>query len=482
MSAASSEFEFGSRRLRWPTKLGYGSAELGLVAVEVVIEIYLLRFYHTTVGLSAALTGLALAIAVIWDAFSDPIMGEISDHTRHRSGRRRPYLLPGAIALAGSFALIFNPPAFSSAATGFVYLLGSYLLLTTAMTVIGVPHVALGGELSFDRDERTEIFGYRRLFSTLGLLVGTLVPALLLRWAAGGEGGEGLAGEEAVARSRSVTSFVLAIPIVVTAWITFRSTRGLDRVHRIRAGASRLRLSSILRAQFQGLRDPIFIPLLLAFVIAGVGRAINASSALYYYEYKIGLRESDAVVYVLLPFFLCILASVPIWVRISRRFGKKWPAFAGMLGLGLSISVAYPILPYGSLSGPIGVAVVGGFFAGAIIIFESLIADVVDRDELRRGENREGLYFGLWKMSVKLSRAIGLALSGVLLQAIGLDEAGTVSDPSGVAEGIGWIFGPGVGGFFVLACLVFLCFPLTDRRHRRVQELLARRRLRRRAL
>ena len=390
----------GHSALRWPTKLGYASAELGLVAVEVVVELYLLRFYHTVVGLSAAQTGLALAIAVIWDAFSDPIMGEVSDHTRHRSGRRRPFIVPGALALAGAFIIIFNPPHLGSDLAAFAYLLGSYLLLTTAMTVIGVPHVALGGELSFDRDERTEIFGYRRLFSTLGLLVGTLVPALLLRWAGVGEAAEG--DPAVVAHSRSVTSFVLAVPILVTAFVAVRATRGRDHPldGRVR---QRPRVADLFRAQLQGLRDPVFLPLLLAFVTAGVGRAINASSALYYYEYKIGLSEPDAVLYVLLPFFLCILASVPLWVWLSRRYGKRWPAFSGMLGLGLGISVAYPVLPYGSLSGPLFVAVTCGFFAGSIIIFESLIADVVDRDELRRGENREGLYFGLWKMSVKLS-------------------------------------------------------------------------------
>jgi GPH family glycoside/pentoside/hexuronide:cation symporter len=457
------------RRLTWSTKLGYSSAELGLVAVEVLIEIYLLKFYHVVVGLPSALTGLALAIAIVWDAVSDPIMGELSDATRHRAGRRRPYILPGAVALALAFIAIYNPPDIDSNLFKFLYLLVSYLCVTTAMTVAGVPHIALGGELSFDRNERTEIFGYRRLFTTAGLLLGTILPALVLRF---------LGGEEdlgSIRSSRSLTSILLAAPIVLTAWITTRSTRGLDRPLD-RSEPARLRsLLHLLRAQLAGLRNPVFLPLLLPFVIAGMGRAINASIALYYYEYRLGISESDTILYVLLPFFICILASVPVWVIVSKRFGKKWPAFSGTLGLGLLVCIAYPILPAGELTGPVFVAIFGGFLAGSIIIYESLVADVVDYDELKKGWNREGLYFGLWKMGVKLSRALGLALSGFLLGAIGFDESVVVQSEA-VKRSLGFLFGPGVGFFLVVACVVFVFFPLTDARHRRVQALLRERR------
>ncbi len=455
-------------RLPWTRKLGYSTAELGIVSVEVLIEIYLLKFYHVVVGLPAGLTGLAMALAIVWDAVSDPIMGEVSDQTRHRAGRRRPYILPGAVALAAAFILIYHPPGGLGLAAKFLYLLGSYLCLTTAMTVIGVPHIALGGELSFDRNERTEVFGYRRLFTTIGLVLGTTLPALLLS-ALGGE-----ESPEALARSRSLSSLALALPILLTAWITVRSTRGLDAPAPGRRTRS-LRPLALLRAQLMGLRNPVYLPLLLAFAIAGIGRAINASTALYYYEYRLGLSESQTVLVVLMTFFLCLLASIPLWVALSKRLGKKWPAFAGVLGLGVQVSVAYPLLAGGSLLGPLLVAVFGGALAGSIILFESLVADVVDYDELKTGMNREGLYFGLWKMTVKLSRALGLALSGFVLHAIGF-ETTTPGVSEQVAQRLGWVFGPGVGGFFIAAAIVFAAFPLTDARHRRVQALLLQRR------
>ena len=105
---------------------------MGLVGAEVLVELYLLKFYNVAVGLPSFYTALALGIAMVWDAVSDPLMGEISDQTAHPAGRRRPYLLPGALALAVTLAVIFNPPVMGSTAAKFLFLLASYLGITTA--------------------------------------------------------------------------------------------------------------------------------------------------------------------------------------------------------------------------------------------------------------------------------------------------------------------------------------------------------------
>jgi GPH family glycoside/pentoside/hexuronide:cation symporter len=429
---------------------------MGLVGVEVLVELYLLKFYNVVVGLAPLYTGIALGIAMVWDAVSDPLMGEVSDQTRHRLGKRRPWFI--------SVVVIFNPPLLRSTAAKFCFLLASYLGLTTAMTLIGVPHLALGGELSFDRDERTEVFGYRRLYSTLGLIVGIALPAVVL-WRLGERGAGGSA--------EGVASVVAALIIVVTAAITLRSTRGLDPPFRGRAG--RLRPGSMLRAQFEVARGPIFRFLLAAFIVAGIGRALNASLAFYYYEYRLGFSLEQTVSFVLIPFTLGLLASIPFWVKLSARFGKRIPAILGVVLLGVLISVFYPFLPQGRFFGPATIAVVGGFLGGSIVLMESLVTDVVDVDELRTGFNREGLHFGMWRMATKLSRAGGLLLSGLLLHFIGFDASLDVQVGT-AARGIGWIFGPGVGGLLACGALLLFRFPLSDDEHRRVQAELAARR------
>ncbi len=469
------------KRLSRIRKAGYGSTELGLVAVEVLVQVYLLKFYNVVVGLPAGLTGLALALGILWDAVTDPMMGAISDRTRSRWGRRRPYFLPGALALSLFFIVLFNPPAMDSNAVKFLYLIFGFLLVSTSTTVLSVPHVALGGELSFDRNERTVIYGYRRLFSTLGLVLGTALPAAILAYL----GDE--SNPDVVARSRGVTAFVLAIPIMLTAFLAFVATKGRDSGG-VNPGRSRhaeaeanppFRFLELALAQRDAWKNKMFLPLILSFLVAGIARTLNGSFALYYYEYRLQLPESFVVQSILLPFFLSLLVSIPLWIWISRRFGKKWPAFWGALGLGVLTVVFYPIFEPGETTAPIIVALVGGIFAGSIVLLDSLIPDTVDYDELKTGQNREGLYFGVWKLGTKLSRALGLLFAGLLLQLIGFQEGAATQ-----SEEVGWrlalLFGPGVGVFFVMAAVIFTTMPLTDERHARIQRLLSRKRDRRR--
>jgi Na+/melibiose symporter-like transporter len=454
-------------RLSWRVKAGYSATDLGLATVETLLQIYLLKFYNVVLGLPAAYTGLALAIAIFWDAISDPIMGGISDGTRHKAGRRRPYILPGAIALAFFTAAIFNPPFLNSHFFKFAYLLIIYILLNTALTVISVPHAALGGELSFNRNERTEIFGYKRGFDTLGALFGLTLPAIILS----------LIGQtntpENVAQSRHLVGFVLTLPLIITAYITLRATRGHDKPAHQSVRIARMR--DLIIAQWSTFKNPYFLPLISAFIIISIGRTLNASTALYYYEYRLLFTEQETVGKILFPFFIAFLIAIPFWVFLSRKKGKKWPAISGIFALGISGSLAYPLFPSGHILYPMLYAIPGGLFVGAIILLDALIPDVIDHDELKTRQNREGLYFGVWKMATKLARALGLILSGILLDIIGFDPTSTLQSPE-VTFQLALIFGPVVGLFFLIGGTILIFFPLTDARHQRIQNLLQKRR------
>ena len=120
-------------------KAGYGSAETGIVAAEVMIQLYLLKFYTSVIGLAPSLAGLALALAVVWDAVSDPLMGHISDHSTFSGGKRRIYILVGALLLSLTFPTMFITFEIAGQWQLFSYLLVSYLLVNTATTIISVP-------------------------------------------------------------------------------------------------------------------------------------------------------------------------------------------------------------------------------------------------------------------------------------------------------------------------------------------------------
>ena len=176
----------------------------------------------------------------------------------------------------------------------------------------------------------------------------------------------------------------------------------------------------------------------------------------------------------LLPFTLVIALSTTVWLRLASRLGKKRSVIGGFLLLGTITSLAYPFFPAGQLGPPMTAAVAAGLLVGVIFLLDATVADFVDYDELKTGQHREGLYFGVWRMAAKLARALGLAASGFLLDAIGF-LPGQASQSPGVQYGLGLVFGPGVGLFFVAAALVYLFMPLDEAVHRRVRGLLERR-------
>lgn len=451
-----------SFKLSLKTKTSYGFAEMGINAVEVMAQIYLLKFYTDYVGLQPGYAGLALLIAVLWDAFSDPIMGRISDNTISRYGRRRPYILIGGILLSISGIALFAPPAFDSQLAKFFYLLFSYIIVNTCMTIIAVPHIALGGELSFDRDERTELFGWRLFFGNLGLLSGMVLPVIYLKLL------DTNSPVNNIANSRLYAMISIAIILIISSITTFSMSRE-KATH-----SAPKNIMNFWQSFRSVLQNRVFLPLLGAFIIATFGRTFNSAIALYYYEYRLQLSEQQFVPFILLPFVFVILLSIGFWIFISKKLGKKMPAFWGIFFLGLMTIIVYPLFPPGKVAPPLFAAIFGGIMAGSILLFDSILADIVDYDEWRTKEHREGLYFGFWKMATKIARAFGLATTGFMLEILGFDKNAAVQNAE-FGQNLALLFGPGVGFFFILGGIIFLWMPLTDEKHKKIQKFLKKR-------
>jgi Na+/melibiose symporter-like transporter len=443
------------------TKLGYGAAELGVLATETLARLHVLKFYTDVVGLEAAYAGAAAAIAIVWDAFADLTIGLVSDRTRSRWGRRRPYLLAGGVALALSIVALFHPPHVTTQLGMAALLLASFLVMNTAVSLLSVPHTALATELTDDEAERTALFGYRLFLGNLGLLAGAILPGALLA-----------RSQDGSAAAYGAASFGVGALILASATVSFVATRGRDVAP---PDPSPMRLGAMSRSAAAVVTDRNFLPLLAAYVVAQLGVAVNGTFALYYYEYRLELT-ADQVSAVLAVFVTAWSLSIPAWVLASQRLGKRRLAFGGITLLGLSTAIIYLVAPPRSIVLPMTIAVVGGALAGSIVLLEALVADVVDADRLFRRGQREGVYFGVWRMAAKLARGLAVAGSGVALTWIGFVPNQPQS--AEVSERLAWLFGPGVGVFFVLGALIFLTSPLDDARTRRVRHALARRRAR----
>jgi GPH family glycoside/pentoside/hexuronide:cation symporter len=448
--------------LRKRTKAGYGAAELGLAGGELLLQLYLLEFYVRGAGLSPFLAGTALAVAIFWDAVTDPVMGGLVDRTRTRWGRFAPYLFGGGLMFGLGLALLFNPPDVGSQIILFLYLLVTYIFVNTGLTIIGVPHIAMGGVLSPDTHERTELYGWRLVFGTAGLFAGILSPLVAANIL-----GSNVQSGAGLLESRGLGSILMGAVVVLTACITVLAT--LKRSQNLPAPENAFSWRDLVANIGRILRNPVFAPFFIAFILVAMGRTMNSTLALPYYKDSLDLDEAVVQGPILSVFTLVIVLSVPAWVWLGKRYGKRQPAFIGLLVLGIMTLVAYPLFPAGSIAGPVVAAIIGGFSVGAIILVESLVTDIADEDFVRNREDREGIYFGFWRMGQKVARSVTLGLTGLLLSLIGYEES-LAQQSETTDRALAWLFGIGVGSLFIAASLVFLKTPIDLDRQERIQK------------
>ena len=449
-------------RISQPIKIGYATAELGINTVETLLRIYLLIYYTNVVGLEAGLGGVAMFLALAWDAVTDPLMGMISDRTRDRFGGRRGYLPVGGLLLATGTMALFWPPDMASQAGRFAWFLGSYCFLNTGMTVLSVPYMAMAGEMSSDPHERTALFGWRFVFANLGAMGAAILPLLFL-----GSIETGAGGNAATMPQVSVVASAMALLSALISWQATRRARFIRRP---------VPAESILRTFSLPMRSPTFRPLLAAYVVATTGIGINATTFLYYYKYHLRLPELQTQ-QVLAVFLLVFTLSILLWVKVARHFGKIRPLVISATVLGFGNTALYLLLPTGSAAywwvmilGAVGLA----SFVGSIVLFDTLLTDVLDHDQVHSGEIRSGLFFGVWRFASKLARGGSVLIVGLVLWAVDFQEQQEIQ-PDGVESALVWLFGPGVGAFFLASAGILRCYRFDKCKQEQVRRILTNR-------
>ena len=426
--------------IRPVTYPAFGAASLGKVAVEVTLQLYLFDFYTRILGLDPILAGLAFAVAIFWDALSDLIVSAGLFKARSLGIAYTTTLWWGALVLAIATVLLFSPFRVDSTPYLFGHLLIAYVLVNTGMTLLDLPQSSLSAELSRKATERNKLLASRMGFGILGLAVGSALPGIYLATL------ENDTTNAALTDSRQVSAWLLAGLVVVTASLTKLGVRGRERATEHEA-VSELPDWSEVKGIF---KDQAFIHLVWAGIIAAVGRTVNAALALMYYRFVLVLTEAQVTQAILPVFTLSIVFSIPLWIALSKRYGKQLPAYIAVGGLGVMGIIAYPILPEGLLWPPLVVSVIGGVLSGAVFLVDSMITDLIDANEAATGKRKESLYFAVWKSALKVARALAFVAIGLGLQAIGLDlSLDTVSESA--QWGIILLFGIIVGLCFVAA-------------------------------
>lgn len=435
-------------------KLIYGmgdhSVNVALVALAMIFPFYLTE----VVGMRVGLAGLVPLIGRTADAVFDVMMGRISDRTTWKAGRRRPYLLIGAIPFALSFAAIWAPSPIEAESLEFAYYAGLYALISLCMTIASVPYQALLPELTDDYHERNALATYRSVASILGTLF-TLVVFRPLADALGGD-----------ARAWQIAGAVLAFWIVLPWWPIWRVT--------YERGARGVAAPGSTRAYFRLLyRNRSFRRLIGLFSLGRI--AIDLPMALFLHFFTYVLGRPDDFELVMGAFLLSVVGAMPFWLRFSRGRDKaavyRYGCVGWVFGLGC-LFVTHPDWPLGLVLGATMLAGIG--YSAADMIPWSMVADVADEDELASGERREGLYVGVFTFLRKIAGAVGVAGAFLVLDFVGF-RPGEVNDETTVwALRAMTALVPSL--FVVLSALVAGGYALGRERHRDILDELASRR------
>ncbi len=414
-------------------QIGYGFAELGVSAIESFLRLYLLIYLTASIGLSADMAGYAVSIGIIWDAFADPIMGKISDKTKSKYGPRLPWILAGTPILALTFVFLFDLQKTGGSDhtwTTFLEVTLLNIILNTAMTMVSVPHLALGNEIVTDPPlNRTSVYAWRSAMTLFGFLIGILIPAAI----------------NALGISLTTPEYTFAVVIAMVALlsstITFFSCKKNTSWQENEISRPPHKIKDVLRGHVG--------TLMIAFFIATFAQGLNSVLAMYYYRFSLKL-DDQAIGKVLIVFIVSLCATLPLWVKAAARFSKHGLIAIGTLVLGIIGSIFYPIFQPHDLTGPYSMAVIGGILLGSSGLLESLLVDTAELQNIKN--EAMGLVFGIWKFMAKSARGISIAIGGKLLTISGYSPA--VSPSELVTSKIAFLFGPGVGLFFIMTAVI----------------------------
>jgi len=376
--------------------IAYGLPALPIAAFALPIYVYIPPFYAQELGISLAAIGTVLTLARIIDAFSWPVIGILSDRLATRWGRRKPWVaFSSPFILAAAIMLCIPPPG-----SGSLYLFTWSVVIYLASSALTLPHTAWGAELSGDYHERSSIVAWREGLTVVGTLVATMIPSIVIRYAE----------NDAQLPLIGITVFAgIMLPFSITLCL-----RNVPETPHLNFGQHNW------RSGFQIiLNNHPFKMLLAAFLLNGVANSLPATLFLLFVTHVLDAAGHQSIL--LFAYFAAGVISVPLWLRLAKRFSKHRVWGSSMLWSCL-IFAWVPFLGLGDFWPFLLISIFSGFGLGAdMVLPASMQADVVDADTMQSGQQRTGLYFALWGVATKLSLAGAIGIAFPLLDYIGFD-------------------------------------------------------------
>lgn len=396
------------RSITRATLAAYALPALPLAILTLPLYVLVPAFYARELALPIAAVGQALLFVRIIDALSDPVVGLFADRWRPAFGRRRLWFALAALPTALGAFFVFTPPE----GAGVSYLIVWGMILSIAWTVALVPYTAWGAELSTDYAGRARIAGWRETFALVGTLLALFAQVLVPM--------AGFPGERAV---------LFALAIFIVAMLPLATFIAVARVPEPQ-DMSRKRLE--LREGLGHMaRNRPFMRLILAFLLNGFANGFPATLFLFYVSER--LKNGDAAGPLLVLYFLCGIAGVPLWLKLAERTSKHRAWCIAML-LACACFLPAVFLGAGDVTIFALVCVGTGLALGADLMLPPAIqADAIDVDTATTGEQRSGLYFAAWGLATKLALALAVGIAFPILSAAGFDPGAGMREEGGLA-------------------------------------------------
>ncbi|NJO13325.1 MAG: MFS transporter [Gammaproteobacteria bacterium] len=430
-----------------PLHVSWGIGTLGASLLLNGFSFVVLFYLTTQLRIAAATAGALIAVAKLWEMVANPLTGWLSDRTESRWGRRRPYLLAGAVVASIAFAALYSTPPTLDQQTQLAYVAGALLLVGTGYTLFNVPYMAMPAEMVQSYQERSAMISWRVLFIGVGTLVGGGAARKIVELAGGGTTGYATFG------------MVIGAGILLCMTLCFVGTRHAPFT--LRSIGHSLSFGEQWRL---GLGNRPFLVLLGVKFVHLLGLASSTAGILFILRFT--LRKENPgdwlLMYVAASSVLQI-ASIPVWLACARRFEKR---YTYMLATAIFVAAALTWLvatPAERLEHFLLRAAVSGFAAGGMLLMgQSMLPDTIEYDYRRTGLRREGVFSGLYSFVEKAAYTLAPAITGFVLayHDFAADAVGTPEAARGIL--VAAVLLP--AGYFALSLPLLLGYQLTEER------------------
>lgn len=476
-----------ARRLSLPTMLAYGFGQVSESVKNQGFNIFLLFYYNQVLHVSATGTSLALAIALIFDALTDPIAGSLSDKLKSRWGRRHPFILAAAIPLAVTFYFLFNPPDGLTEFGNILWLTVFAVLVRASMTFYHVPHLALGAEMADSYEQRSTLYAFNTFFAFMGGVV--FVPlSYHFFFPTTEEFNPALLNQEAYSSWAIFGGAVMILAISICVAGTRHEIPRLREQHGI--STEQFGVRRLFTELFDAFRNKSFQALFFGMMLSMMIISIEAVFTPYMNFHFWGMT-TEQLKYLPIGMLVGLCLSVVLAPILTRRFDKR-PTLLGCAILTI-LNINTPIVlmlldppwfPEPGSTTLLGILIVTNGITTLLapVIFatiNSMFADIADEHELEVGERREGVIFAARSFANKATASAGLVFGGMLIDYIEFPRGAALgSVPADTVWQLGLIAGPATSIFTMLGLVLYLRYRIDRRRHEEIMRELAARQAR----